>query len=338
MIALAARPFDIACVVVEPTGPNCPAAPVAEVIVGAFDDRGVLQRLVERCSVVTIELEAVPVEAISWLAERVPVRPGVEGIRAAQDRLLEKQLFRSLGIPTAPFDDEVPADSPAIVKTRRGGYDGRGQIRTRTADERTAALRELPDPIVEGLVTFQRELSLVAARSVSGAISCYPLVENVHVDGILRETMAPARVTPELQSQAEHIAHRLLEHVGYVGVIGIELFDVDGTLVVNEFAPRVHNTGHWTIEGSATSQFEQHVRAVMDLPLGDVATRGASTMINAIGTLPHLLSVLAIPGCHMHAYGKENRPGRKVGHITVTADDRATVEDRVRQLRSSTNH
>ena len=333
MLAVAARPLGIDCIVVEPTGPHCPAAPVAEVLVGAFDDRGVLEALASRCTVVTVELEAIPVSTIEWLADRLDVRPGAEAVRVAQDRLLEKQLLRSLGIATAPFDDEVPVGLSSIVKTRRGGYDGRGQIRTRTAGERAAAVQELPDPIVEGLVAFQRELSIVAARNATGDIVCYPLVENVHVDGILRQTVAPAIVSDAMRADAEKIAAMLLHRLDYVGVVGIELFDVNDELVVNEFAPRVHNTGHWTIEGSTTSQFEQHVRAVMGLPLGDVTTRGVSTMINAIGMLPDLQCVLTIPGCHMHIYDKENRPDRKVGHVTITADTSKELDQRVRALR-----
>ena len=336
MLAIAARSFDIGCIVVEPSGPQCPAASVADVLVGSFDDRGVLAELSDRCSTVTVELEAVPISSIEWLADRVNVRPGPNAIRVAQDRLLEKQMFRSLGIPTAPINAEVPVDAPAIVKTRRGGYDGRGQIRTSTPTERASATQELPDPIVEGLVGFDRELSIVAARSVAGEVVCYPLVENVHVDGILRETTAPASVVPGLQAEAEKLATRVLDHLEYVGVLGIELFDVGGELIANEFSPRVHNTGHWTLEGSTTSQFEQHVRAVMKLPLGDTTTIGTSVMINAIGILPNLHSVLEIPGCHMHAYGKENRPNRKVGHITVTAGDHETLVDRLRQLRAAT--
>jgi 5-(carboxyamino)imidazole ribonucleotide synthase len=333
MLALAARPLDIDCVVLEPAGADCPAAPVADVIVGAFSDRAALEELVRRCDVVTVELEAVPTDTIDWLSTYVSVRPGVAAVRASQDRLLEKQMIRYLEIPTAPFGDEVAESQPAIVKTRRGGYDGRGQIRTSTPLERAQALRELADPIVEGLVPFRRELSIVAARSFDGDIACYPLVENLHLESILRETTAPAAVTEAQQKAGESIAARLLAHLGYVGVIGIELFDVDGELVVNEFAPRVHNTGHWTIEGALTSQFEQHVRAVMGLPLGDPSPRGVSVMINAIGALPDLIDVLRVPGCHMHAYGKEERPGRKVGHITVTAETLEVLDERLTVLR-----
>ena len=333
MLALAARPLGIDCVVLEPTGVNCPAAPVCEVIVGSFDDETALLELARRCEVITLELEAVPTATIEWLSRHVPVRPGVEAVAAAQDRLLEKRVLRSLGIATARFDDEVGPDEPCIVKTRRGGYDGRGQIRAATASDRAKALQELPDPIVEGLVPFSRELSVVAARAISGQVACFPIVENVHVDGILRETSAPAEVTAAQKAAGERIASVLLERLGYVGVVGIELFDVDGELVVNEFAPRVHNTGHWTIEGAHISQFEQHVRAVMGLPLGDPAPRGSSIMVNAIGVLPDLESVLTIPGAHMHTYEKQDRPGRKVGHVTVTADSDDALAERAKAVR-----
>ena len=335
MLAIAARPLDIDCVTLEPTGMQCSAGPVSDVIVGEFDDKEALAVLADRCDVITVELEAVPPSTMEWLADRVPVRPGVEAVRTSQDRLLEKQLLRSLGIATAPFNEEVLANEPAIVKTRRGGYDGRGQIRVANEAERTRAIAELPDPIVEGLVRFGRELSLVAARSIDGAIAFYPLVENVHHDGILRETTAPATVSAAQQAAGERLATLLLEKLDYIGVIGIELFDVDGALLVNEFAPRVHNTGHWTIEGAHTSQFEQHVRAVMGLPLGSTSARGAALMINAIGALPDEARVLGIPATHMHAYGKEDRPGRKVGHVTITAESLAELEFRAAAVRAA---
>jgi 5-(carboxyamino)imidazole ribonucleotide synthase len=189
MLALAARPLNIDCVVLDPAGASCPAAPVARVIDAPY---GEAVRLAGECDVATVELEHVPAAALEALATTAVLRPGVRPITIAQDRLAEKQLCRSLGIPTAPFDDEVPAGEPAIVKTRLGGYDGRGQIRVASPSERTAAMTELPSPIVEGIVAFDRELSIVAARSVSGEIVAYPLVENHHVDGILRETRAPA--------------------------------------------------------------------------------------------------------------------------------------------------
>jgi 5-(carboxyamino)imidazole ribonucleotide synthase len=263
----------------------------------------------------------------------VPVRPSPELVAVSQDRLAEKRLFRSLGIATAPFDDEVRPDAAAIVKTRRGGYDGRGQVRTHDAASRAAALAELPEPIVEGVVTFRRELSVIAARASDGTVVTYPLVANHHGGGILRRSLAPAPdVGPQMQDEAVSIARRVLERFGSVGVVAVELFDVGGRLVANEFAPRVHNSGHWTIEGAETSQFEQHVRAVLGLPLGSCAARGLSAMVNLIGTEPDAAAVLAVPGAHLHRYGKAPRPGRKLGHVTVTAESPEQLVDRLAKL------
>lgn len=312
MLALAARPLDIDCVVLDPGGATCPASSVARVIEAPYSEAA---RLVGECDVATVELEHVPAAALAELAAGVPLHPGVRAITVAQDRLAEKQLCRSLGIPTAPFDDEVPPEAAAIVKTRLGGYDGRGQIRVANAAERAAALDELPLPIVEGVLAFDRELSIVAARSVAGAVAAYPLVQNHHVDGILHQTIAPAPGSPPFE-RAVDIVSRLLEELAYIGVLAVELFEVGDELVVNEMAPRVHNSGHWTIEGAVTSQFEQHVRAVCGLPLGDPSPRGQAVMTNLIGSVPPLDALLAEPGAHVHLYGKAPRPGRKLGHVT----------------------
>ena len=317
MLALAARPLDVSVVALDPGGLSCPAASVAEVIAASFDDVAALAELASRCDVVTVELEAVPVAALEWLAERIPVRPGSRAVGVAQDRLLEKQTLRAIGLATAPFDADVPEGEPAIVKTRRGGYDGRGQVWTSTATERADACRSLPDPIVEGVVAFDRELSLVAVRGVDGGFAAYPLVENHHRDGILRTTVAPApNVSGEMQCRAERLAVDLLTHLDYVGVMGIELFQMGDALLVNEFAPRVHNTGHWTIEGAHTSQFEQHLRAVLGWPLGSTAARSPCSMHNIIGVVGDIAALLADPSAHVHLYGKEPRPGRKLGHVT----------------------
>ncbi|MCU1345384.1 MAG: 5-(carboxyamino)imidazole ribonucleotide synthase [Acidimicrobiia bacterium] len=329
MMALAARPLDIECLVVEPA-PDPPSAPVAEVIAAAYGDPKALAELADRCDVVTVELEGVPVEALEWLAERVAVHPAPEFVAMAQDRLAEKRGLRALGVPTAPFDDE--AGLPAIVKTRRGGYDGRGQRLVRTEAERAAAQAELPDPITEGVVTFSRELSVLAARGADGTVRAWPLVANRHVDGILRVSDPGAEVPAALQADAERIVTALLERYGVLGVATVELFDTASGLVANEIAPRVHNSGHWTIEGSVTSQFEQHVRAVCGLPLGDPSPVAHSVMVNLIGTLPDVTAVLAVPGAHLHLFGKSERPNRKIGHITITAPDRATVLERLERV------
>jgi 5-(carboxyamino)imidazole ribonucleotide synthase len=298
MLRLAATPLDIEVVTASPP----------------FDRVDHL----DRCDVVTVEMEAIPIDVLERFRDRLS--PRVEAITASADRRAEKHLLRSLNIPTAPFDDEVPPDQPCIVKTRRGGYDGRGQVRCSTAAERAAAIAELPDPIVEGLVAFDREVSVIGARSASGDIAIYPLIENVHVDGILRTSTAPVG-----DADPHGFVTHLLDRMGYVGVVTLELFDVGGELVANEFAPRVHNSGHWTIEGAVTSQFEQHVRAVCGLPLGDPSAVGRATMTNIIGELPDARAVLAEPGVHLHLYGKEPRPGRKLGHITRVTPLTATT-------------
>ena len=332
MLALAARSLGIDCLVVEPAI-DPPAGPVAEVVRAGYDDPVAMEQLAHRCTVVTVELEAVPISALEWLSSRVPFHPGVSAIATASDRLSEKQMFRTLGIATAPFDAEV-AGVPAIVKTRRGGFDGRGNRVVQSRADLDAALGEMPDPIVEGFVAFTRELSIICARSTSGDVRFWPVVENMHENGILRRTTAPAPgLRPEQQWAAEMVARLVAEKLEYVGVLAIELFELaDGTLVANEMAPRVHNSGHWTIEGAQTSQFEQHVRAVCGLPLGDPSQREPTTMLNCIGRTPDSTAVLDVPAAHLHIYGKAPRPGRKVGHVTVTAPDEQTLAVRVDEL------
>ena len=330
MLALAAHPLGVSCLVIEPTDAP-PAAAAAEVLRADYDDPAALDALAERCDVVTVELEAVPLEALERLARRVPVRPAPAAVAAAQDRLTEKQLLRRLGIATAPFDDEVHG-LPALVKARRGGFDGRGNRLVRTPEELASARFELPDPIIEGLVPFRREVSVLAARSVGGDVRCWPLAVNVHDRGILRTSRVAVSEAADLQAEAEGLIGRVLDATGYVGVLALELFDVDGHLVANELAPRVHNSGHWTMDGAVTGQFEQHVRAVCGLPLGDAWAVGASVMLNCVGELPDAAAVLAEPGAHLHLYGKDPRPGRKLGHVTVTAPGPALLAERVDAL------
>jgi 5-(carboxyamino)imidazole ribonucleotide synthase len=308
MLALAGIPLGLSFRFLDPS-PGAPAREVGELLVGAYDDPDLLDRLADRAEVVTYEFENVPVEA----ARRVGAVPDARALEASQDRLAEKQLFRRLGIPTAPIDDEV-TEFPALLKTRRLGYDGKGQrlVETRPG----AGPGHVPDDhVLEGLVQFRRELSLLSVRGAGGETAFYPLVENVHADGILRSSRAPAADAP--QAQAEEYATRLLDELGYVGVLALELFDVEGELVANELAPRVHNTGHWTIEGAATSQFENHLRAILGLPLGSTAVPGEVALLNVIGRAPDHAAVLAIPGAHLHLYGKEPRAGRKLGHVTL---------------------
>jgi 5-(carboxyamino)imidazole ribonucleotide synthase len=333
MLALAAAPLGMKLVVVEP-GQDPPAALAAEVLAAPYGDPVALAELARRCAVVTVELEGVPVDALRWLADRVEVRPGADAVSATQDRQAEKEALARAGVPTAPWaPGRVAFAGGTIVKARRGGYDGRGQVVIPPGGDLSASERLGDEVISEEVVAFDRELSVVAARAVDGTTACYPLVENHHAEGILRRTLAPAPdLTPGLQVQAEDLAGRLLDALGYVGVIAIELFQVGGQLLANEVAPRVHNSGHWTIEGAVTSQFEQHLRAVTGLPLGSPESRGVSAMVNLIGSVPSAAVVLGVPGAHLHLYGKPPRPARKLGHVTVVADDADELAARLAQL------
>jgi 5-(carboxyamino)imidazole ribonucleotide synthase len=336
MLALAAFPLGERCCFVDPS-PDAGAGHMSDLLVGAYDDQAVLNKLLDRVDVVTYEFENVPADAARYLSERKPVFPPPEALDAAQDRLTEKQLLSRMGYDVAPFAGAESRDElasaideigcPAVVKTRRGGYDGKGQFlleRAEQADEAWAALGGVP-LIVEGFVRFERELSIIGVRGREGDTAFYPLVENEHREGILRRSIAPAAEADALQAPAEAAARAVMEQLSYVGVLAIELFESDGRLFANEMAPRVHNSGHWTIEGAETSQFENHIRAVLGLPLGSTAMRGHAAMVNFIGRLPDARAVLAIPGAHLHLYGKGERPGRKVGHATVRSDRRAEM-------------
>lgn len=318
MLALAGIPLGLSFRFLDPS-PDAPAGEVGELLVGPYDDPALLDRLADGAAAVTYEFENVPVEA----AQRVGAVPDAAALEGAQDRLVEKQLFRRLGIPTARIEEEVET-FPAFLKTRRLGYDGKGQ--------RLVETWQGPGPhhVLEERVDFDRELSLLAVRGRDGDTRFWPLVENVHAEGILRTSRAPAIAAPQEQEQAEEYATKLFDELGYVGVLALELFEAGGTLLASEFAPRVHNTGHWTVEGSATSQFENHLRAILGLPLGSTDSR-PSLLVNLIGTTPRPKDVLSIPGAHLHLYGKEPRPGRKLGHVTVV-DPTPETEAAVRAL------
>jgi 5-(carboxyamino)imidazole ribonucleotide synthase len=313
MLGLAGIPLGLAFRFLDPAPDAC-AGDVGELVVGEYADLEALDRLVAGADVVTFEFENVPVEA----AERVGAVPGPAALEGGQDRLREKELFRSLGIPTARHGTLAETGVPALVKSRRLGYDGKGQRRV----DAVGPLAE--GELAEEVVPFDRELSIVGVRGRDGETRFWPLAENVHRDGILRVTRAPADDAP--QAEAESICAALLEALGYVGVLAVELFDVGGRLLANEFAPRVHNTGHWTIDGAETSQFENHLRAILGLPLGGTAARAPCVMINLIGDAPALEALLALPGAHVHLYGKGPRVGRKVGHVTLVDPERATVD------------
>jgi 5-(carboxyamino)imidazole ribonucleotide synthase len=260
------------------------------------------------------------------------LRPSLEALRVSSDRLLEKEFFGRLYIETAEYAPLANAGGlryPAIAKTRRLGYDGKGQMRLNSADDLEAAGALGTEVIVESVVPFDRELSIIAARTGSGEAVFYPVVENHHREGILRLSIAPAPRFEEVQAQAEAYALRVLEELDYVGVAAIELFQVGAKLIANEMAPRVHNSGHWTIEGAETSQFENHIRAVTGMPLGCAAARQLSAMVNIIGGAFDPAAVLSVRGAHLHDYGKAPRAGRKIGHVTVTADSYPELHDKV---------
>lgn len=344
MLALAGYPLGLSFRFLDPSPEAC-AGQVGALVVGEFLDEGALLRFAEGLALVTYEFENVPVEAVRFLEGRLPVYPPPEALAVAQDRLREKAFFQGLGVPTPPFH---PVDGledleeglkrvglPALLKTRRGGYDGKGQALVRKEEEALEALKALGGRglILEGFVPFHREVSLLAVRGRAGEVAFYPLVENRHREGILRLSLAPAPGASEaLQKKAEAYALRALEALGYVGVLALEFFQVGEELLFNEMAPRVHNSGHWTIEGAETSQFQNHLRAILGLPLGSTAARGYSAMVNLIGFRPDFAEVLKVEGAHLHWYGKAVRPGRKVGHITLRRDSGEALQEALQRL------
>lgn len=345
MMALAGYPLGVRMRLFDPA-PDSPAGQVAEHIVGQYSDYAALEQFAQGLDAITYEFENVPVEAARFLAERVPVYPPPQALSASQDRVDEKTFFQDQGIPTAPFKainswEGLEAGIgelglPAVLKTRRMGYDGKGQAVLRSMEDAQKAWDAMgvQPLILEGFVAFERELSIIGVRDKDGNKVFYPLVQNSHREGILRLSIAPAPgVMRHMQMEAEGYARRVLEGLKYVGVLAIELFQANGKLIANEMAPRVHNSGHWTIEGAETSQFENHVRAVAGMPLGSVEARGYSAMVNLIGTLPDTLRVLAVPGAHLHLYGKEPRPNRKIGHITLRADSEDMLKEKLDAVR-----
>ncbi len=350
MLALAGYPLGFSFRFLDPS-PEAPAGRVGELQVGEYGDLAALERFARGLDAVTIEFENVPASAVKWLEERVPVFPGSAALETGQDRVWEKTLFRRVGAEVQAFQPASTREEfeeavrgvgvPVMAKTRRFGYDGKGQRVLRHGREVEVAWAELRGSplIVESLVEFEREVSILGVRSRTGETKFYPIVENRHEGGILRRSESPVDGGELLQHQAERAAGAILTELGYVGVLAVEFFVVGrgeaSRLIVNEMAPRVHNSGHWTIEGAETSQFENHLRAGLGLPLGSCAARGRSVMLNLIGSVPRLSELLAIRGAgagvHVHVYGKEPRPGRKVGHVTMVGRVEE-VEERVRAL------
>ena len=340
MMALSGAPLGLRFLVLDSTADAC-AAQFAPLLQADYRDESGLAEFARRVDVATFDFENVPAESARWLAERVPVFPNPRALAVAQDRLAEKTLFQELGIPVPEFaaiDSREGLDAalarigtPCILKTRRLGYDGKGQFRLRSPADADAAWAALGAQagtvglILEGFVSFQRELSVVAVRGRDGELRTWPLTENWHEDGILSASLAPASAGAELEAQALATARRVAEALDYVGVFALELFLKDGVLMANEMAPRVHNSGHWTIEGAETSQFQNHLRAVLGLPLGSTRAIGHSVMLNWIGAMPEAAPVLAEAGGHWHDYGKSPREGRKVGHATLRADSPAEL-------------
>lgn len=346
MLALAGYPLGLRFRFLD-NSPDAPAGHLAKLMVGAYDDTEVLERFAPGLELVTYEFENVPVASARFLAQRVRVYPPPEALEVAQDRLVEKDFFLRLGIATPPFvtvDTRADLDKaldhpglPAVLKTRRFGYDGKGQLVVRQPDEAEPAWKALGEInlIWEGFVPFEREVSILAVRNRHGQTAFYPLVENYHRHGMLRLALAPApHLAAPLQREAEEYARRILEALDYVGVLAVEFFQHEGRLLANEIAPRVHNSGHWTIEGAEISQFENHLRAVLGLPLGSTAAVGFSAMLNLIGTTPAAETLLAVSGAHVHLYGKATAPNRKLGHVTVCAGDPEILKVRLAQLQS----
>jgi 5-(carboxyamino)imidazole ribonucleotide synthase len=340
MLALSGAPLGLRFLVLDTVSDAC-AAQFVPSMQADYRDEDALSAFAAQVDVATFDFENVPAESARWLSQRIPVFPSARALSVAQDRLAEKSLFRELGIGVPEFADIASrADldaalsrlgAPAILKTRRLGYDGKGQFRIRDlgdADAAWAALgAQAPSVglILEAFVPFDRELSVVAVRGRDGEFRTWPLTENWHEQGVLAASLAPAQADEALARQAVDCARRVAEALDYVGVFALELFVRGGELMANEMAPRVHNSGHWSIEGAETSQFENHLRAVLGLPLGDTRMLGHACMLNWIGELPAAAPVLSEAGGHWHDYGKSSRPGRKVGHATFRADTQAEL-------------
>ncbi|MEO8314138.1 MAG: 5-(carboxyamino)imidazole ribonucleotide synthase [Pseudomonadota bacterium] len=342
MMALAGYPLGLEFLFLDREA-GTPAHQVAPSLFGSFTDPKLLRQLAEHCSVVTFDWENVPSEALDQLEAHTRIAPPRIALATAQDRLLEKALFKRLRIPTnrtqavdslADLQRAVrEIGLPGVLKTRRLGYDGKGQQVLRKLADVDAAWAQLGSAplLYEEMVPFDYEISAIGVRGQNGQFAMYPLNRNLHRDGILRLTRAPWK-SAALEAAARRYLRKVMDHFGYVGVLTIEFFVHRGRLLANEMAPRVHNSGHWTIEGAVTSQFENHVRAIAGLPLGSTAARGHSAMLNLIGTMPDHVTLLGEPGVHLHDYGKAPRPGRKLGHVTIVESTAKAADLRAARL------
>jgi 5-(carboxyamino)imidazole ribonucleotide synthase len=346
MLALAAKPMGYRVAVLDPD-PHCPASSVADVVVaGDFGDAGAIAEFAQTCDVVTLEFENVPAGGLALLEGALPVRPGRRVLETLRDRIEEKTFVNACDVETAPWaalrvdadlDQAARLGFPAILKTATLGYDGKGQARVHDLEELRAAFARFGVPcVLEGLVDFQCEISVIVARSVRLETCAFPVFENAHRDGILDTTVVPARVPEAVQLEAQRVALHLAERLEVIGLVCVECFVTrDARVLVNELAPRPHNSGHVTIEACRTSQFEQAIRAVCGLPLGDVRLHAPGAMANLLGDLwaqgePHWTAALAA-GAKLHLYGKrEARAGRKMGHVTALGDDALEVVTRAR--------
>lgn len=329
MLSVAASRMGMKCHIFEP-GPEPPAAQTAHRVTQAeYTDTKALIAFAQSVDVITYEFENIPTEALDTIESLRPIRPGREALRVSQDRLVEKQFLYDLGLQVAPFADVADMHmlraamdrigTQAILKTRRFGYDGKGQARLESAEDAPRALAAMNGQaaILEGFVQFNHEVSVIAARSLNGDVACYDPGENLHEDGILRHTKVPARLNSSQRTDAVLIAAKILNALDYVGVMGVELFVTPAGLVVNEIAPRVHNSGHWTQNGCAVDQFEQHIRAISGWPLGDGSRHADVNMENLIGDdMAKVPDIAAEKSACLHLYGKaEIKPGRKMGHV-----------------------
>lgn len=339
MLALAGYPLANRFTLLDTTGH--PSAGIGEVMIDTEQTH--LAAFLERVDLVTYEFEHLPVTLVQAIEAVKPVYPSSEAIRICQNRVAEKALFDRLGIPTPAYrivesaaELEAAArelGTPVVAKSVTEGYDGKGQAVLREPNEAAEAWRQIGHPqlIVEAFVDFVREVSIIAVRGREGEVLFYPMAENHHVDGILRYSIAPLPDLDEsVQQAADSYIRALLDELDYVGVLALELFQThDGSLLANEMAPRVHNSGHWTMEGAVTSQFENHLRAIQGLPLGDTSARMPTCMLNVIGEEGDAAAILSIGDAHLHRYGKSERPGRKLGHINLLAPSHAELREKV---------
>lgn len=344
MLALAGTPLGFEFIFIDPAADAC-AASLGEHLQADYADPAALARFCAHARLVTYEFENVPISIAERISANLPLYPGVAALRASQDRLSEKQMFTQLGIDVPLYQrvDSLAGLSaaaahtglPAVLKTRRMGYDGKGQIVLRSEDELGQAWSKLGGQplILEAFVNYTREISCLAVRARDGSIRFYPVVENQHQDGILR--VSRPRTGDPMQAQAQDYSTRVLEKLDYVGLMAFEFFDLGDRLLANEIAPRVHNSGHWSIEGSVCSQFENHLRAVAGLPLGETRLREPSAMINLIGSMPALSQLAALPHTHVHDYGKTAKPLRKLGHVTVLGEDDEALDARIKAVQAT---